>query len=219
MIAAHQTMLAPQGAPLPYDAEVEYLEDVRSLGNKHGFDTGLYVGKYDRITARFSLPSDGLGAVFGAMPGPGVWKPSFALVFSSPTSCSYRWSGRASTGYATITTLANNVVDAVCDNNCVIDGTTVKTYSSTVADFTVNGPLVLMNRSDVSSSVASDGYPLKGRLYRLTVVDTQTGTVRGDYIPVRKGGLGYFYDKVSGVLIPDYPTQTGVSSSHIGPDK
>ena len=26
IVAAHQTMLAPQGAPLPYDAEIEYLQ-------------------------------------------------------------------------------------------------------------------------------------------------------------------------------------------------
>ena len=46
MIAAHQTMLAPQGAPLPYDAEVEYLE---STGTQY-IDTGYILATDSKVS-------------------------------------------------------------------------------------------------------------------------------------------------------------------------
>lgn len=207
------------GVPLPPGVkQVKYIEDMRSLGGKlHGFFTDLFVGRYDRITCTFTLPRDpGTGNVFGACGTTGGWGNSFALGFNSLTGCSYRWGPSANTSYATVRFMeANKPITAVCDNKLVLGTTTVRTYSSSTSNFTAPLKLVLMNRSDIINP--SEGFPWCGKLYGLSVVDIRDGTVRGEFIPVKKDGLGYFYDTVSQTLIPEYMTKTGVPSSHVGP--
>lgn len=212
------------GVPLPPGVkQVEYISDMYSLGGRdHGFFTDLSVGRYDRITCTFSLPiNPGTGNVFGAVSRTS-WNNSFALGFNSLTGCSYRWGPSANTSYANVSFMEpNKPITAVCDNKLVLGTTTVHTYSSSTSNFTAPRKLVLMNRSDIEDyqkpNPGDRGYPWCGRLYSLSVVDIRDGQIRANFIPVKKDGLGYFYDTVSQTLIPEYTTKTGVPPSHVGP--
>ena len=52
-------------------------------------------------------------------------------------------------------------------------------------------------------------------MYGFKVIRKSDGTVIADYIPVRKGTVGYLYDRVSGKLFGN----AGTGDFVLGPDK
>ena len=95
-------------------------------------------------------------------------------------------------------------------NILYIDGTQTITGSGTSAE---TATLYLFARNNRAGSTPGiDTYQTAWRIYRVKV--ERNGVVQLDLRPVRIGSVGYFYDRVSGALLP-----SGGDPLVVGPDK
>lgn len=216
IVAAHQTMLAPQGAPLPYDAEVEYIE---STGTQY-VDTGI-VGNptFTRLDISVTTPSSITSAAFlcGARGVDSAHNVTgLVLVYLSganslwrlDTTGSFYVGGALSIACNTDTNYDFSMQGSICSVNGV-------TYSSTATKETVDSGLNVYIGTSNNNGTAAAGMPVKIRSAALW----QGGTLVRDYQPVRVGSglsaVGYLYDRVSGELFGN----AGTGAFVIGPDK
>lgn len=173
--------------PLPYDAEVEYLE---GDGNSY-IDTGIIVTNTDAINAVVMfLSKSGDNMLFGsASSNVGIWVEIYAnntwyVRFGSTSSSSH-------TAYANV----NNIkriklsIDGFFVNNNYIFR---PNYSS------------MPNQTLALFSNATRTNYMKGRIYSFSI--TNGDNYRLDFIPVRVGTVGYMYDRVSGQLFGNQGT-------------
>ena len=198
------------GRDLPYDAEVEYLE---SDGTQY-IDTGILGKESIKLYARFNYPNassaTGSGRLFG----------------SRQTSLSNAFAVGISSGIVA----ANNnkmfvcfdsqpyyIIDAVFDINTwheisfgasdiELDGLSYGSqYTST--PFTTPQTLKLFGFDN-------DGTLRYGRVRVSSYKIWDGTTLLQDLVPVRKNGVGYMYDRVSGQLFGN----DGTGNFIIGPD-
>ena len=200
IVAAHQTMLAPQGAPLPYDAEVEY---VQTDGYAY-VDTGVFLASSAEISAIFSncLVAQG-SQFFGA-------RTAYAVdMFGA------QWSGRGLLNFnfgsrqdSTSASFDNSPQILTVRNNVLTLGSF--SVTSRPSAFTTTFPAYILCMNDGgSATVRYAGLRCHG--FRIE----QSGTLVRDYIPVRVGSVGYLYDRASGTLYGN----AGTGAFTIGPDK
>ena len=208
MIAAHQTMLAPQGAPLPYDAEVEYLASTGAqyvdTGYAPVFPSNLEYRariRWTNTTARKIMGLQG-GMYFGVVnggyqPGIGGTNKVSGVTVSSGTvyDCGAKF-------YLTTPSIdPPSQIDWYFGNS---SGTTYQPlYQYKPADATV------------WIFVANDATTLRGESAIYSFQILVNGNLVRDYIPVRVGQTGYLYDKVSKTLFGN----AGTGAFVIGPDK
>ncbi len=193
--------------PLPYDAEIEYLE---STGTQF-IDTGVYDAEPYEFFLRFSLAADNVNnnSLFG------TFINGRRMVFMTKLA---NGKNRLQGSHGAV---GNNFTffDAVNDTIYTLrvhqagsywyevnGGARVnKSFGDDLS--TANGTLYVMSRHGNSQ-------PIKGKLFACKIWDNNGVLVR-DFQPVRAGATGYLYDRVSGQLYGN----AGTGAFVLGPDK
>ena len=198
MLGARIGSWAKRGAPLPYDAEVEYLE---STGTQF-IDTGAIIKYSDVAEAVASI--NNRNSIFGYVNS--SIQQRFNVTGGGNTS--YAYFGPLNTSFGNTTTLYDTKYKfSLGDGKFIIDGTIVGTREYT--EDTLYGSLVLYARK--FNNKINDY--LVGKIYSFSVI--RNGVKILDYIPVRVGTVGYMYDRVSGRFFGN----AGTGAFIIGPDK
>lgn len=211
MIPGARQFFQKRGAapvPLPYDAEVEYLE---STGTQY-IDTGVVCDQDVRISIKgMYIDDEELAVLFSS----GVaQKKRYAIARSSQSLDVrvLRWGGYS--GYRYLNDylyVTGSVFDAVIESG---NGTSSISLNGVTASGSISGtgslPSIYLFASHGSSDVA-EAFS-KTRIYSFKV--EYAGVIIADLIPVRVGQVGYMYDRVSGTLFGN----AGTGAFRIGPD-
>ena len=181
----------------PYDAEIEYLE---STGTQY-IDTGVIVDSSvtsAQISFAVTFRSGRDSALFGSRDsGYGIY------CFAGSAAIRTRWGGPTSVD---ISYRLGDVIEVNIHNGSVtvMNRATSAYLSFAVGDIFKPYPLVVAGAAVGSNVEISAG----ARLFRVKIGDVR------DFIPVRKGTVGYLYDRVSGQLFGNQGTGAFV----LGPD-
>ena len=218
IIAAHQTMLAPQGAPLPYDAEVEYVE---STGTQY-IDTGVIPTLSDAVSVDAdmvltTIKTNDNNILFGSYYDNNVAGSStvfqsrlFAFVDSSRKArIAY---GGAASGTVAVSAgerLAVSAQFAAGNSRLLVNG--VQSSSRTSSPTVLPNIAIWIFRAAYGISTTTVS-PCSARLYSLTI--TVNGALLRSFVPVRVGSVGYLFDRVSGQLFGN----AGTGDFVLGPD-
>lgn len=183
---------------LPYDAQVEYLE---TNGTQY-INTGFYLN-----TSNFEVGYDILGNSFywGYVhqgDGNGTW----VSVESSTAFFGNYNNGKVSISQSSV----ENVIKYESQSGITVNGNFYSKTFSIGYDSIANTPLYIFGRYDFRSRAVDAAAVSKLKSFYLK----NNGTLVVDMIPVRKDGVGYMYDKVSGQLFAN----AGTGSFVIGPD-
>lgn len=184
------------GKRLPYDAEVEYLE---STGTQY-IDTGLLCSGADEVAITvYIAANDNRGGwiYFGAGGNARVWATSGTCRFGGENQAAIN---------NTITFESWNTI-VLNQTQVVVNGTPLSTSLGTFQG-TSNRTSFIFRGNGMSSSVAPS-------LKIASFSWKRNGVLVRDYIPVRKGAVGYLYDRVSGRLIGN----AGTGDFVVGSDK
>lgn len=199
-MAAEVTMLQIKDVQtLPYDAEVEW---IGSDGvNKPYIDLGVNPSNASRLEVTYSKAS-GVVNIAGARTGAGVGQ--FILSTSSNGKAGASYAGQR---YDGLTTDANEHTAILNGRTYYYDGFARKNF--TAATFNTSCSLLLMgmNNGGTASVAVSE--------LRIHAAKYVSNGVEFDLIPVRRGSVGYLYDRVSGHLFGN----AGTGSFLIGADK
>ena len=194
------------GKRLPYDAEVEFLE---SSGTQY-IDTGI-VPTTTKTEITFSTPTP---------PPSGYMCGSFNANKNRYYPAAFSGS---STRYIDLKNAANTVISQYTNDGnvhtvaynatggaCYFDGAAAGTLDTTT--LTASNPIYLFC---TSTSTGASGL-VSGRIYSCKIYDANGNLLR-DYIPVRKGTVGYLYDRVSGKLFGNAGTGDFVLGQDVVP--
>lgn len=194
---------------LPYDAEVEYLE---STGTQW-IDTGILCvdGQMTSARFRFTQPNSteylfGVSLARTAFYHIGhYFNPGYGGEAFSLASYSAHLVAEADSSWH------EAVLDSTSGNRHVVFDDAVTPDTST---YTSPGSLslVLFARRTNSATVSNYAH---AQVSSCSIRDTSTGELIQDLVPVRKDGVGYMYDRVSGQLFGN----AGTGAFVIGPDK
>ena len=204
IVAAHQTMLAPQEAPLPYDAEVEYLE---STGTQYFIiqAPGSIVRAVERFMYTNVTQKQGR-ALWGGVPG------NLDVYCNGGAQLASAWGG----SYRSSDWSALNL-DCTVDTNGTAK-TVVWTNNGTSATKTVSYASVGGYGQTLHIMQADNTPNAIMRLWFSRAYDS-AGNALLDLQPVRvgsgAGAVGYLFDRVSGTLFGN----AGTGAFTIGPDK
>ena len=196
-----------RGPSLPYDAEVEYLEStgtqIIDLGFKGSNNTSFDIQMY--------RPSNSTTIDFGAESG---WGKK-TLIFVTGNGYLY-WMYGASVGSTYVRTSADyvGVLRFQGTGNTLVASnlSTNKKYSKTstgTTPFTTDYNLCLFGEN------SNGNYSPTGSGVRVYYAKVDDGDNHVDLVAVRKNGVGYMYDRVSGTLFGN----SGTGAFTIGPDK
>jgi hypothetical protein len=212
MIAARQIAFGGGGKRKPYDAEIEYLE---STGTQY-IDTGASpVGADIEISFTFTgLGDNNLGSIFGAMADDNAKDGVFLRSFRSLTvlTGSYGSKGLAIGKYVAGLPTINITEGQKCTlsikkgESIIINGTLYRNDLAGVELTTLNSVYLFAAHAD--AGLFRHGV---GRVYGYKAIYADKSI---DLIPVRKGNIGYMYDRVSGQLFGNQGTGEFV----LGPD-
>lgn len=194
------------GKALLYDAEVEYVESSQVSGPisiktnyiPQGKNVDLYFD-FMRTSNKGSTQALFIGAYGGSA-------NSYMMQFGSSNQPKLTW-GSASSLYTPLNINLNEKYHLEAHRN---EGT----YSINDVEGTL-GTYLPVNGLETFSINSNDiaGYY---RIYSLKVI--QDGITALDLIPVRKGNIGYLYDKVSNQLLPNVGVGEFTFGSDIDPD-
>ena len=197
----------PPTPPLPYDAEVEYLEStgtqwigVELLG-KNGYDFDYKVN----FTQLSTSQATGIGGEYHSN------KSCYLGMVRTNGTLAYHYKGTASPVVvaSNIQTGTDYVVTAHLysgEQYYIVNGTK-SSVGNITGDFVSTLYLRLFS---VNSSSPLYSYM---RLYYCKIYDN--GILVRDYIPVRKDGVGYLYDKVSGQLFGNSGTDAFIYGNDV----
>ena len=206
------TAALPSFGAKPYDAEVEYLDANATTGPTSFFDTGLLPADDVGARIRFSPKQAKNDTVlFGMRSSEGTrW------YFGGPSSGGYYF-GRMENTAATVrpNMVANSVYDVRYNHFneralrvSGVDGATMTYGGASTSEFylpvstewTYSGTL---NPIHIFGHCKEGGaHTTGGNWWRIYAAQfTKAAAVVMDLIPVRKDGVGYMYDKVSGTLL------------------
>ena len=177
--------------PLPYDAEVQYLEND---GTQY-INTNAYV---DTSNFEIGFTTNGTDSVFGYVHqgmGNGTW------IGSEKTNMFF---GKFSNQYIVsmssyLTSNENTIV--FTKNGVTVNGTTISNSFSMGSDSIANNPLLFFARWDFNKKavefVGNTHFKFKSFYLK------NNGSLVVDMIAVRVGQVGYMYDRVSQQLFPN----------------
>lgn len=171
--------------PMPYDSKVEYLE---STGTQW-IDTGIYGSNNSKLELDEQILELGASkAVFGCYA-----TNNNLYIYQAGGNNSGKW--QLGFGYnANVGTTDTNRHSFVFDNfDIKIDGTII--FSHTPKNFATPQTLLMFNMFNGAGEIYSS---TRMRVFSCKLYNSNT-LVR-DFIPVRKNGIGYMYDRVSGRL-------------------
>ena len=186
---------------LPYDAEVEYLQ---STGNEY-IDTGISPSADIRLTIDGLYPStSGSNLIHGAMSSSGGTYYRFHIGINASN-----FMGGVGTSNGTIKSADTN------RHTFKLIGKSKEAYVDT-SHYTGNAdfpsiPIFLFARNNNGN--ASNMHVFK--LYAADIYSYSQDKKLVDFIPVRKGNVGYLYDKVSGTL---FGNANSSGAFTLGPD-
>lgn len=195
------------GNLLPYDAEVEWLE---STGTQY-IDTGIVPNFNTEVKVK-AIVNDWIssGVLVGSRTGTTNDGRFFVLAQSGTNSRTVMAGSSVDISNTTLpkNTLFEIVFNETSTHKVLLNGSLITTFSSgnTVSE---NNNLLVF----ATSGYLGNLYPCKGKMCAMQI--RQNGTLVRDYIMVRKDGVGYFYDRVSGQLYGN----AGSDSFGIGADK
>lgn len=222
IIAAHQSMLAPQGAPLPYDAEVEYIE---INGDGTYIDTGVTPHDSPRAVLRAqylgtSQSTAQTTPIFGRRSYSGGNKYFAFWVRSNTLKMALNW-GTYDTGWQNQTTDKTAFHDfELQSGGGYYDGTNFRSVSSGGSIGAWSGePVVYVGAVNQLNGGAGENLVTRG--VKLRIASFQLWNNSGADLDfsgkaVRVGQVGYLYDAVSGNL---YGNAASSGSFALGPDK
>lgn len=186
-----------------YDAEVEYLE---SSGTQW-IDTLYKMKLYDELRFKVQCLNDTNCAIFGSR---GDTTLNFYQLYIDESATGLLAFGQhdPSTIFLNINSFQNNSLNEIIvkDGLCICNG--VNTSIPLGVENSVQN-LAIFARRNQDNTVS---YPIKMILYYFKIYSNNV-LVR-DFIPVRKGNIGYLYDKISGKLFGN----KGTGSFILGPD-
>ena len=197
MEAVRNGAWAKSGAPLPYDAEVEYLE---STGTQW-IDTGIMPTRTIKSVFDYQLTSQTAGrGLFGSY----ETSKHYYIYQNSATAFEVGFGGNESNAF-----MSDLYLHEIEFNNLtvLVDGKTVYTGDSYFASYKYTLPLFTIR----SGNTIYEGSSAK--IFYLEIYDD--GVLVRDFIPVRVVTVGYMYDRVSGQLFGN----AGTGEFIIGPDK
>lgn len=197
--------MGASGEPLPYDAQIEYLE---SSGSQSIILEYYLKGDTSKLEVKYSGFANklcGIGArnnynsnAFGLWNGGSVGNRYSVLFFN------YNATWRDLNG---VWTNDSTVRTVKLDNKCIIDNAIVSSYN--IASFNVGNPLAIFAyRPNLTASYTY----LHMRVYYYKIFESDTLAM--DFIPVRIGQTGYLYDTISGQLFGN----SGTGDFTLGPD-
>lgn len=193
------------GSAKPYDAEVEWVQGFPD----YRLNIGVSVNNNGyAIKAKVLIPSSTEYVdVFEKGTDSGQSKNMWFLTFAPNNQVAFNVN--LNFGYTDVldSSIKNNIVDIDVLSNTVLIRWANKSTSMTVATpANDTGSLMIFSRKSRKNCI---------RLYSFKLYDPN-GNIVSDLIPVRKGNVGYIYDKVSGRLLENIYT-TGYTT--YGPDK
>ena len=217
------------GAPLPYDAEVGYLESAAGSAEDSApyIDTLVTPGTKTRIEIGW-MPTRIVGE-----PMHGIAGYREFVTNTNNTRCALGISISGPSVYWGVSNLniANTVSWSAGNHLCQFiqyNGTTATygyggtTFSSTISNLAEDpGKSILIfarnaKKNNDTQPRVQIGANQTSRVYFVRIwQDYTTGVLSFDGIPVRSGSVGYLYDRVSGNLFGNL----GVGAFGVGPDK
>ena len=218
LIAARNGII---GNGLPYDREVEYLDSGDCFSGDNYNTASIYI-----ITKVSYKPSISLNLkIWYGNNDTGCY--THGIVWQNSNSTTFRWCAPRQgtklqffTGTDTSKSISNVSIstwhDIIITQN-ILQCDTEKTIS-TAAPFTpdVDVDVALFARRQIVPALLIDNYAYAHKNVRIASAKMYDGTVLiRDFIPVRKGHVGYMYDKVSKRLFGN----SGTGSFILGPDK
>jgi len=195
-------------AGIPYDAEVEYLENTEgnyaisgsgNPSNKGSYiNTGILPKGNGVVEIGFYLPtnrpSQAYQSMFGGYDGN---SRNFGVVFTGNTTY-FLCGNQTSVSQSIVGGVRYDVVFNASEKSLTINGTS-RTFSVSGFSGSSNARIYLFSNSAVGNTASYvTTYTLKGRIYYFRYYEGTTLVF--DAIPVRKSGVGYLYDRVSGRL-------------------
>lgn len=213
-ILSHRRRFMTQRVERPYDAKVEYLE-VNTEGGVARIDTEYIpsVG-HEEVQLKFmplSLQEGSTGWWFG--PSQGGYVSSFYIK-------------QASESLAIMMFFNRSVSENIGFNQAIVMGTKYEVImegdgsANSKASITVNGKKnnmnnIVGNAPTNSIKIFGSTAGFEGRIYSFKWFRDSVPML--DLIPVRKGGVGYMYDRISGRLFGNAYEADG-SRFILGPD-
>ena len=176
------------GKRLPYDAEVEYLE---SSGTQY-IDTGVKLSASDMVYVSFSLTNAEYSAIFGAGSADGASGRTNSVYLQNRASLVFQCTKESGVSISYSSQTEYDVYCRISDGLMVVNGVNCGTNDTPLESMNYSTFVFCRNlagRADRKS---------KMRLHSFSIV--RNGERILDYIPVRKGTVGYLYDRVSGKL-------------------
>ena len=194
------------GKRLPYDAEVEYLEGTGT----QWIDTGVVAnGEFD-AEYTISTPSSFSSIVVGGARSAtqhlnfGQYEPSGNFIMAY---LSWYWTALGTIAANTIYT--TRIHYASGSQTATVNGTAALGNSYTGTE-SLNLNIYLFKRNFYGASDTIR--PMTGKMYSFKI--WQNGVLVRDYIPVRRGNVGYLYDRVTRKLFGN----AGTGDFVLGPD-
>ena len=189
------------GKRLPFDAEIEYLESTRT----QWIDTGVKTLSSSTVEVEAAATVFKSGDVIFGSVGEDDSSLLRALIYDDPTRGPIisLQSGRygVTDAFIAYDTAFHNYI--ITPTKAEVDG---KTFSVTRSDNSLRNFLLF---AFVSNSFKNS----HARISRCKIYNSDVLVL--DLIPVRKGNIGYMYDRISGQLIGN----SGTGAFVIGPDK
>ena len=192
---------------LPYDAEIEYIQ----TDGKAYIDTGVKTSSSLTFDLNLYIPSHGTQSVW--MFGSRVSASSGQMAYLNDPAHSakdWRYGGRAVIVYPICAPGNYNFNNTESVNVLKINDTIILSAPSETFTSNYNFYILTLNVGGVPAinNIGNGARIMPSQIYL-------SGVLIRDYIAVRKGGVGYLYDKVSGELFGN----SGTGSFILGPDK
>ena len=207
MLGARTAAWAKSGKPLPYDAEVEWLE---SNGEQYVL-TNYIPRSIDRIIVRYVIYQvNNRNSIFASKTGSWDASPNYWVYLKTQNNKYQIWSFsiyqdlQFKTAYDSI---------YVCDLNLLNKRIAVykEGTTPTYKDIRVG----VESKNQLPIQLFPEGQKNLARTRIMKFESIRNGEKVADIIAVRKDGVGYMYDRVSGQLFRN----AGTGAFVIGPDK
>lgn len=180
------TLVWEKSSPLPYDAEVMYLE---STGTQY-IDTGISPTANTEVTIKLMFNSFTTSSILcGARTGTTNNNRFFPFAHSANGVIRCTYGTTQYTSNISYQFVYNVVFNETSTHKCFINGKNLGTLSGYTKSTSDN--LILFGTSGYGNS----HYLGSGKIYSCQI--RENGVLVRDFIPVREGQVGYMYDKVS----------------------
>lgn len=188
----------------PYDAEIEYLQS----DGKQYINTGLYGDNSTKVELKEEHVG---GSTLGLFGGRNTDNTSniFALyIITSGRNVQFGFNATSNSTNATYNTAHIHIADK---NGLYVDGTKKITLSDDGTFTTDDTMLLFTTRTGDGHTVESRMF--KGKIYYCKIWNGNV--LVADMIPVKKDGVGYMYDKVSGQLFGNSGTRSFILGNEV----